>query len=330
MVLFVQPTIIIIIIIVLQCKLLAIMAAGQDYFDIVLFGKTGLGRTSLGSKLVGTDDSKIGGFWSSDPEVKKSDELVSNEETKIRVLDVPGLSGLVAKHQTTEQRNEEVVQWIGSIQKEFQLQIKRMVYFLPVRGPLSKADGSMQEELKLLNHYFGRQAFDCMVVVATQLAKFQQHGFDDEDLEETKNVFHTALKKAVDEDMSCPPIVYIGLNDTSEEALGKICHTPVLNESIVPRIKKIGLFYRNNHSAVGGKRRNDGTVKYHPSLVSRYTSAEKFFGGLAHLALLGLFLLYTYCTGNETWPGFTNAEMICAKCQRAPETAGCTSKTDSD
>ena len=306
------------------------MDASQSYFDIVLFGKTGQGRTLLGSKLVGTDDSKIRGFWSSDPDI--SDELVSNEETEVRILDAPGLSGLVTGQQTTEQRNEEIVCWIGSVQKKFGLKIKRIVYFLPVRGPLGKADGSMQEELGLLNHYFGRQAFDCMVVVATQSAKFQQLGFDDKDFEVSKEVFHTALKKAIDKDMNCPPIVYVGLNDTPEEALGKIRHAPVLRESIVPRIKDVGLFYRYSRQEeirldIGGK---TDTVKHHPSLVPRYTFAKRFLGGLAHMLLLGLLLLYTYFTGRGTWPGFTNAEMICTRCQRAPDTDGCTPKTDSE
>ena len=315
------------------------MAAGSKYYDIVLYSKTGLGRTTLAGKLLdleNTDDSKIHQFgfqlskpYSGEPIAGKC-ELISNEETKVRVLDVPGLSGIVTGQQTTEQKNEEIVRWIGSVQSEFQLRIKRIVYFLPGRGPLSKADGSMQEELKLLHHYFGRQAFDCMVVAATNPRKFQ-HEFDNSELEETKMVFHTALKMASTEDTDCPPLVYIGFNDTPKEALRKIRGVTVLREGILPSIKEdIGPLYPTQRIRNINYNKDTQPKPYHPTFVPKYALWQKILGGLAYLLLLGIPLLIFYCTSCEckacceSWPGFTNSEKVCSKCGKTSEENGCT------
>ena len=87
-------------------------------------------------------------------------------------IDAPGFSGSSAQQQKgTLQENVQIIECIGKAQDEFELKARRIVYFLPGRGPLEKSDGSIQEELKLLSHYFGKQVFDCVVVVATNPSK---------------------------------------------------------------------------------------------------------------------------------------------------------------
>ena len=307
------------------------MATGPDpYCDIVLLGKTGQGKSTLAKKLLAlesTGDSKIRRFQSVNLSGEQSTELVSNEDTKVRVLDVPGFSDPGTQQQATVQRNLEIIQWIGRVDShtDFELKVKRIVYFLPTRGPLEKADGTMQEELKILNHYFGKEVFDCVVVAATNSPKekYQQVGFDDDDLEKTKRAFHITLKTAIDdEDIACPPVVYIGLNDSPEEALSKIQNAPVLKESIILlRIKEdVCPFYQIFDD-------DFVEIKCHPSLVPKYSGTEKFVGGVAHVALLGIPLVMGYFTGWDLWPGFTNSDEMCKECKKSPEAEGCAVKT---
>ena len=43
--------------------------------------------------------------------------------------------------------------------------VQRLVYFLPDRGPMEKADAVFQEELKVMHFFYGPAIFECMVVV---------------------------------------------------------------------------------------------------------------------------------------------------------------------
>ncbi len=188
-----------------------------------------------------------------DPEVIKSGKemlsvtgrckIMSNKKTKIRVLDVPGFSDSGTLEKATGQKisvykgNLQIVRWLVREQIQSRLKVRRIVYFLPVRGTLEKADGTMQDELKVLHHFFGKSVFDCMVVVATYppQKKFQALEFDEEDFEQCKKVFISALKIATgQDDIACPPIVYIGQNDSPEKTLAKVKNAPILKERILP------------------------------------------------------------------------------------------------
>ena len=292
----------------------------SEYCDIVLIGRTGQGKTTLERKLLdvkNTDSSEIRQFQSSNHEV----QLRSNEVTKVRILDMPGFSGPSKAQQTTHQRNAEITELIGVVQEEFNLCINRVVYFLPVRGPLEKADGAMQEELKLLNHYFGKKIFDCMVVVATNPKRMQVE-FEQDDVKCTQEVFHETLKLAVEEEeINCPPVKYISLSDSPAEVVSKIQDKAIPKDTILPRMKEnVGLY----PDRVDLDLDEFVHVKWHPSLAPKYTPTEKFIGGIGHMATGGVALLYSYWTGTETWPGFTNSDEVCTECMQSPKTEGCT------
>lgn len=311
------------------------MAGDQEYYDIVLLGRVEQGVTTLARKLLNlenTDPVSIRVFHDSGEQTKKC-ELTSNEVTKVRVIDVPGFSGSDSTpQQGTLETNVQIIQTLGRMLDEFQPKVRRIVYFLPVRGPYEKADGSTQEELKLLSHYFGREVFDCLVVAATNppREKYQEVGFSD--FKQTTRAFHAALKSAVGEDIACPPIVYIGLKDSPEETLHNIQHALVLNESTAPlRIKAVGPLYPEEVAItelIETSPFEDDFVEIeaggvHPSFVDKYTPVQKFVGGCAHVALLGVPLAVSYVAGWDMWPGFTNSDMMCEKCHSPPDAQEC-------
>ena len=90
-----------------------------------------------------------------------------------------------------------------------------MLYFLPCRGSLEKADRDFQNELNVMHHFFGTSIFENMVVAATNHPRKQKHGFDEEDKRDTREIFYTALKLVTkDDNVFCPPIIYIAMSDT--------------------------------------------------------------------------------------------------------------------
>lgn len=163
-----------------------------DYFyDIVLLGRPGIGRTTLAKKL-------------------------PFENAQVRVINIPGFSGCIAPG--------SIPTVIGKAQDDYQHKVSRVVYFLPSRGSPEKADGVLKKELKLLSHHFGKELFDYVIVAATNpnTEKYQKSGFDQEDFKQTESVFHEALKSSVCKDMACPPVMYIGLNDDPKEIMNNI------------------------------------------------------------------------------------------------------------
>ena len=123
---------------------------------------------------------EVNTFYNSrDGQVTTKSQLISNETTKVRVLDVPGFFGeeQVSSRATSDSEMESVervtskgfaiMREVLHIQATMQMSFRRIVYFIPERGPLERAHQVLQIEMELMVHYFGKSIFDCMVLVAT-------------------------------------------------------------------------------------------------------------------------------------------------------------------
>ena len=347
----------------------------SDYYDVMLVGKAGRGKSTLGNKLLQvltTEPVAIKNYGCGATPAAKSRlarsftrfltagdvpdndkrkrmtsvtqdcQLMSNENTKMRVMDTPGFVELYQGRSVYDGN-------LFILRKVFQeqvnprngLKVRRIVYFLPERGVLEKAAGDLQDELKVMHYFYGDAIFNCMVIIATNppKKKIQDLGMDEEDLQEIKEVFQIAMQQAVPTVSKCPPIVYMGLNDTDTEALAKIKGAKVLKDEVFAAMfrddicSRCGVKFRF-HSTRKDKRIGiinpvtneilpyEGS-KCHPYFVQRFSTAEKFFGGLGHIVTLGAGLAYSKITGEESWPGFTNSEEICPKCECRPGSEGC-------
>lgn len=347
----------------------------REYYDIVMVGKTGQGKSTFGNKLLnldkyperkirlfefvnesalphsGSDLSKKKRFiQASDPEVTREESMLSvtakckllaNDETNIRVLDVPGFSDsgsvekAAGKKVSVKEANLQIIRWIVRAQLDFQLKVRRIVYFLPGRGPLEKADGTLQEELAVLHHFFGNDIFDCMVLAATAHKKYQEIGFDDDDIKSTEEVFSVALESAFSKKIKCPPIKFIGMEDCPEECLSKIMGALVLKESVLPlkfqedTCARCSVKVRRNKEEKISVVHANGTIipytesKCHPCFVPKYNMLEKAAGGVGHMLTLGIGLFVEWLSGTDSWPGFTNSDEICVECKKSPGAVGC-------
>ena len=156
-------------------------------------------------------------------------QLLSNEKTKVRVLDTPGLAD--SRHTAD---NVSVIEANRALFRSIKMKFDRVMYFLPTRGSPEKADGNLQEELKVMHFFYGSAIFDSMVIVATYHPKKQGNEFTDDDKADTKRVLERSLelvknssleqplKSATNHDGStipCPPIEYISMKCNGEDIL---------------------------------------------------------------------------------------------------------------
>ena len=279
-------------------------------------------------------------------------QVISNDTTKIRVLDVPGFFGEniggAGGGQTLGERATasglHIMREILRIQAVVRLNIKRIIYFIPRRGGRERLDTTLMMELQQMVHYFGRSIFDCMVLVATvspDVFDFLPENiipFKTESEGKTRRHFLEALYQLSPGDPlpdGKPPLIFISLNDTCEAILEKVQEAEVIGNELRLEFDhrtcvRCGLKAKlipgeNNEKEkkVACYAGDDPTTcilyeesKCHPWIKSKYWKIAKVVGGIAHLV--------TFHKLGGWWPDFRNPDdEICVECGKMPGEPGC-------
>lgn len=279
-------------------------------------------------------------------------ELLSNETTKIRILDVPGFFGrdaaspsgidLKARALATNSKDLGMMRKVLHIKQAHNLKFSRIVYFLPDKGSLKRTSQNLIQEVGIMEHYFGRAIFNSMVVAATLSSDAYEHIPDDgkklfseRQFQETRDRLQEAIRQFFpDDDLPKPPIIFISLFDTCESILHQIQSAKVkettiqleLRKSVCARCGVMIVEEGKNEvetepkaaictysNQLGSIAHNESTC--HPLMILKYSKLSKFFGGIAHLITLRRFV--------GKWPNFTSMDEECFNCKQAPGTQGC-------
>ena len=95
-------------------------------------------------------------------------ELLSNELTRIRVLDVPGFFGrdaasddanLDSRMADTKDFDLATMRKVLRIKTAHNFKFNRIVYFLPERGSLKRTSQHLIMEIGIMEQYFGKTAW---------------------------------------------------------------------------------------------------------------------------------------------------------------------------
>ena len=263
-------------------------------------------------------------------------QLLTNEDSKIQILDTPGFfsADFMEGATNTKDSNLAIVRHIVRIQALAALRFQRVLYFLPT-GPLKRADRVIQLEIQEMVKFFGVSIFKRMVLVGTaashtseDLSLSTEQKFPAKRLVQSRKFFYDALVREYQEKrkdttgLPKPPIIFIAMTDTCEQILDKITSADIESDG------NDGLkleFNTNTCCRCGietGVKEDDtlmaeyrapGEVPWinaipynqslcHPYMNSIYTP-RSVFRGLARLFLLELNFSEDKCISCEKSPG---------------------------
>jgi hypothetical protein len=388
------------------------MAADIDYYDIMIIGRTGMGKSTTADKLVIANPDHLNyaeeqhqdeimegrqlkmsdlSVWlisDADDEIERvttrlknlvffrslekphknvndmynkrakmttvKPQLISNESTKVRVLDVPGFFGKEMSTKDDQNTGEKVTTTglsimckILRVQSTMRMKFKRIIYFIPERGPLERSHKILQMELEQMVHYFGKSIFECMVLVATVNPDIYEYlrpdvvPFSEDAKRSTREMFQAVLTEVLPNDVvfpgDKPPIVFLSMNDSCEDVMKKIEDAPVVCDELKLAFDhrtciRCGLKARilkckdDRERKVACFAGQDPTVAMpyreshcHPLIISKHWTITKIVGGIAHFITARQFI------DRGWWPNFHNPDdEICIVCREIPGEPGCT------
>ena len=366
-----------------------------DYYDIMIIGRTGMGKSTTCDKLIianPTGDSETStvkegrmdtsdltiwlisnaegdiariqarlknlvlfrelldphkevnefhcDMWQSEETALKY-QLISRETTKLRVLIVE--LPTTAPNKATS-KGVNIMREVLRIQAAIGINFKRILYFIPQRGPLERPSPAVQMELEIMMQYFGKSIFDCMVLVTTLPPDVHEYLPPDVILFSkinevmTQKNFQISLSHILppgEHLPDCkPPIVFISMNDTCEDIVAKIKSAPVIFDGIRFAFKygecvRCGI--KTQYLEEGAKKvmvacycggDPSRSIPYeeslcHPMIVSKYRTVTKILGGISHAITRKKYLGF--------WPNFHNPDdEMCVDCRQNLGAYGCT------
>ena len=260
-------------------------------------------------------------------------EVLSNETTKVRVMDLPGFNDSTAYQHSKENElhksygavasfNMDVTRNVIRIQSALGIRFNRVLYFLPVRGPLERDSADLKSELEQLNQMFGRPVFDSMIAIATVPENFSimimpdQAKLTPKGSEMCKKFLTDALKDVLDvqlEEVPEIPIILISLSDTCEIVLDKIKKTDVTCD-------QLALLFNPGTCTLCGTRvqHSDEGIMFEDSPSSTVSRCHpKFKYSLLHRTLGDKVSRFV----SRKFPAYK--EESCVKCNKRPLESGC-------
>ena len=293
-------------------------AAAADYYDILLIGSTGIGKTTTGKKIV-PDPPGHAACTDGTPFV----QLLCNDETRVRVLDTPGFAdpNLTRKYGVFG-GNLRTIRSIIRCQIACNLKPRRILYFLPTRGAITRADGGLQEEIKVMYEFFGASLFKIMVIIATfDEEQSDSIEFTDRQINKTSRAFMDAYTAVTGESLpKCPPILYLPLSE--RDILPQVKSAEVIDDTPLTI-----LYYENRclkcaaKLVYGAERKyiiqvetKEGEIldvddsKCHPYIIPNDSILQKIIGGVTYTLSFG-YICYK--------------ENICSNCKKLPGSEGC-------